>query len=293
MKILTTLYEIKSMDELAPLTDGFIIGNHDFGARLTHSFTTSEINLAIMKAKTLNKEIFLQANQMLDDHLIDGFDQFLNELDVDQLTGIIVADIGAVMLLKSKGLSHKVIYNPETLLTNSYDFNFLHKEGVFGAYVAKEITLKDVKQIGKDKKINLFMVGHGHLNMFYSKRQLVNNFMDFVEQDNTYHEKQNLKIIEEQRKDEPYPILEDKAGTHVFRSHVFSSLKHLDELDDVVDYLVIDTIFKDDQYANKILLIYHQKHVDQELIDSIQKDYQESWDEGFFYKKTVYKSKES
>ena len=37
------------------------------------------------------------------------------------------------------------------------------------------------------------MVGHGHLNMFYSKRQLVKNFMDFNEQENIYHQSQNLK----------------------------------------------------------------------------------------------------
>ncbi|MFA5471341.1 MAG: U32 family peptidase [Acholeplasmataceae bacterium] len=293
MKILTTLYDIKSMDELASLVDGFIIGNHDFGARLTHSFSIAEINKAIQKADQLNKDIFLQANQMLDDHLIESFDKFLDDINLDKLSGIVVADLGAVMLLKSKHLAHKAIYNPETLLTNTYDFNFLYKEHILGAYVAKEITLEDVKNIGNNKKIKLFMVGHGHLNMFYSKRQLVNNFMDFVEEDNIYHEKQNLKIIEEQRKDEPYPILEDKAGTHVFRSHVFSSLNHLSELETVVDYLIIDTIFKDDQYAKRILPMYQDRHGDQKLIDSLKRDYQESWDEAFFYKKTVYKTKES
>jgi U32 family peptidase len=293
MKILTTLYSINEIDHLSKLCDGFILGNKTYGTRLTHSFSAVEINKAIALAKSLNKEIFLAANQMLDDTLLESFNSFLDDIHTKDLTGIIVADIGTIMELKAKGLETKAIYNPETLLTNTYDFNFLSKENILGAYVAKEITLEDVKQISKDKKIKLFMVGHGHLNMFYSKRQLVQNFMEFVDQDNIYHEKQNLKIIEEQRSEEPYPILEDQAGTHVFRSHVFASYKHLNELSPLLDYLVLDTIFKDDAYALKVLPIYKKEQFNDEMIDDIQKAYHESWDEGFFYTKTVYKTKES
>ena len=292
MKLLTTLYDIGAMEEISAFVDGYIIGNKQFGARLTHSFEINEINQAIKLAKTLNKEIFLQANQMLDDVLIEQFDKFLDHIHLTELTGVVVADIGAVVLLKSKGYQHKAIYNPETLLTNLYDFNFLASEGILGAYVAKEITLDDVIEISQHKKIKLFMTGHGHLNMFYSKRQLVNNFMDYVEDENQYHEKQNLKIIEEQRKDEPYPILEDQAGTHVFRSHVFASLSYLDRLKDHIDYLVIDTIFKDDKYAKIVTEMYHHQQVDEKELKLLQNQYQESWYEGFFFKKTVYKTKE-
>ena len=65
---------------------------------------------------------------MLDDELLDQFSVFLDQIDTNHLDGIIVSDIGSVMRLKSKNLSNKAIYNPETLLTNKYDFNFLKKE---------------------------------------------------------------------------------------------------------------------------------------------------------------------
>lgn len=293
MKYLTTIYDLNNLESLSQSVDGFILGNQKFATRITRSFTVNEINQTIKLASDLDKEIFLTANQMLDDELLDDFSSFLDQIDTSNLTGIIVADIGSVMRLKSKNLANKTIYNPETLLTNKYDFNFLKKEGILGAYVAKEITLNDVIEISNDKEIKLFMVGHGHLNMFYSKRQLVNNFMDYQEKENIYHNQQNLKIIEEQRTDEPYPILEDMAGTHVFRSKVFSSIDFIDQLKDHVDYLVIDSIFKDDLYANKVSELYKNKNNSKVLIDDIKALYKEEWDTGFFYKRTVYKPKES
>jgi len=293
MKLLTTLYHIDHIESLCKIFDGFVIGNDQFGTRLTQSFSVQEINQAIDLVKTNQKEIYIQANQMLDDVLIDKFSLFIDAINHKDLSGIIVGDLGAVMLLKSKGLADKAIYHPETLLTNSYDFNFLAKENILGAFVAKEITLDDILTIGQSKAIKLFMVGHGHLNMFYSKRQLINNFMDFAQQENKYHNKQNLKIIEEQRAEQPYPILEDRAGTHVFRSDVFAALHHLDELQKVVDYLVVDTIFKDDEYALKVGLLYKNNKTDEKIMNNIKETYQESWDEGFFNTKTIYKPKES
>jgi len=291
MKLLTTLFDLNQMKNLSAYVDGFLIGNDTFGTRLTQSYSIPNLNIAIKNAKFLKKEIYLLCNQMFTDDQLEALKSFISQLNMDLVHGVIVADIGAILVLKKLGYAKKVIYNPETLLTNSYDVNFLVDEGIYGAYIAKEITLEDIKEIASSKKLKLFMVGHGHLNMFYSKRQLIDNFMHFNEEENTYHNKQNLKIIEENRKEDPYPILEDQAGTHVFRSQVFASLYHLDELTPSIDYLVIDSIFKDDMYAMTISALYKEKLIDDELIEDLKTSYQEVWDEGFLYKKTIYKNK--
>ncbi len=291
MKILTTFYQLNYLENLSMYVDGFLIGNDSFGTRLTHSFDSDEIIEALIMIEKLNKELFLMANQMFTDSQLDDFEKWILKLPIEKFQGIIVTDLGALHILEKLGYQNKVIYHPETLLTNAYDFNFLATNNIQGAFVAKEITLSDVIAIGRQKKYKMFMVGHGHLNMFYSKRQLIDNFMVFTESENPYHNKQNMRLIEETRKEEPYPIFEDQAGTHVFRSQVSTSLKHLEELDYVVDYLMIDTLFKDDHYAQSVLNLYHHRLYDKHLIEKIKTDYQEVWDEGFFYKKTVYKQK--
>ncbi len=291
MKLLTTIYNLESIQTLSTDVDGFLIGNHQFGTRLTKSFEFNEILEALHMTKKLNKELFIVCNQMFNDDQLELLKKFIESLPIQEFDGVVVADLGAYQMISSLGYSNKVIYNPETLLANVYDFNFLADEKIQGVYIAKEITLEDITFIARQKKYKMFMVGHGHLNMFYSKRQLIDNFMQFNEMDHLYHERQNLKIIEENRLNEGYPILEDTAGTHVFRSHVFSALSHLDDIKNLVDYLIIDTIFKDDLYAHSVIPMYHLNQIDHEIIKAIQEKYRESWDDGFFFKKTIYKGK--
>lgn len=291
MKLLSTFYQLENLEKLSVYADGFLIGNDAFGTRLTKSYTVKEILKALEITQKLNKSLFLVCNQMYNDDQLALFKSWIEKLPNREFSGIIVADLGAYRVLEQMGLSDLIIYNPETLMTNAYDFNFLADFHIQGVFVAKEITLEDITYIGKNKKYKMFMIGHGHLNMFYSKRQLIDNFMYFTESENPYHNRQDLKIVEENRKEDPYPILEDKAGTHVFRSQVLSSLNHLEQLKEFIDYLVIDTLFKDDDYALSVLKMYQREKEDAKIIDKIKKEYQETWDEGFFYKKTIYKHK--
>jgi putative protease len=237
----------------------------------------------------LNKEVFLVINQLFNDQQLEALNLFLKELNLNEFSGIIIADLGVIPILSNLNQKESIIYHPETLLTNFYDFNDLSRLRIKGAFVAKEITLDDVISIATHKKHQLFMIGHGHLSMFYSKRRLIENFLEFSELDLNLSFNQDLKLIEEHRKDQAFPILEDTAGTHVFSSNVFASIEKIDILKTHVDYLIIDTIFKDDLYALSILKMYQAGKLDLDLKKELEQTYKETWDEGFFDKKTIYR----
>ncbi len=289
MKKLITLHDMINLEMVLEHVDGIIVGQDTYGTRLTHSFSDEELISIIHEAHERDKDVFLMANQMMTDDQLEGFGSWLMQFQHQPITGVIVADLGAIITSNEHGFQGRVIYNPETLATNDYDFNDLTRLHVMGVYAAKEITLSDLTRIGTHKQVKMFMVGHGHLNMFYSKRQLIQNYMDFLAEPTRFHGKQNLTLIEENRKEEPYPILEDDAGTHVFRRHVMHVINHLDELSGWLDYMIIDTLFKDDRYGALVGQMYRYRDVD--LMKRIQEDYHETWDEGFFDKKTIYKGK--
>lgn len=292
MKIITTIHQLNNLEILLQLSDGVIFGNNNYSTRQTNSFTVSEINLIIETAKVQNKSSFLNLNKMYYDHEMDDLRSYLEKIQLKDLTGIIIADIGLINTIDSLGVKDLIVYNPETLLTNHFDFNYLSSDNIKGAFVAKEITLEDIILIGSKKKYNLFYTGHGNLNMFYSKRYLATNFTDHLNNEWQLKNNKNLLIMEKKRVDKKYPLLEDEQGSHVFRSNVLSSLEYIDELSKVVDYLIVDTIFKDDNYAMQILPYY--KGNDNitnlsEIQDKIESSYNEEWDSGFLNHKTYYK----
>lgn len=292
MKKIITLNDMNHIERLTPYVDGFVFGISDFGARLSIQLTKDECIKLIDQIHFLGKEVFIQVNQLMMDEQLESFTSFVKELPLLKITGFIVSDLGVFRVLKKLNLEHKVVYHPETLLTNYYDLNMLSDKHIYGAYAAKEITYEDLKILSIHKKTKLFMIGHGHLNMFYSKRQLIHNFKAQYQINEKLHLDYDLTIVEENRLDEAFPILEDYAGTHVFRSNVMNTIAYLEELSTMIDYLVIDTIFKDEYYDLEIAKIYQNpKNVEQ--IESLKTKYDEVWDEGFFYKKTIYKQKVS
>lgn len=290
MKLLTQLFDRNNLDRLSEYADGFILGNDQFGTRLAHSFSLEELTLLISLIKSKGKQVFLMCNQLFTDDQLERLEPFLSQCPQSSLDGIIIGDIGALAILDRLNMKHLAVYHPETLLTHVHDFNFFSEEGLLGAFVAKEITLDAILAIGMNKSYKLFMMGHGHLNMFYSKRHLIDNFARYVHLDGHFESRQDLRIIEEMRPNEAYPILEDHAGTHVFRSSVMASIKHMEPLKKTVDYMVIDSLFKDDLYAYKMLFMY-QNGYDIALQTWAEETYKERWDEGFLFTPTIYKQK--
>ncbi len=290
MKFLITLHNINNLDKLNE-ADGYIVGTSLFSVRLTKSFSLDEINYLILYSKINNKEIYLNLNKMFYDEDFPKIDDFLNLISLNDLTGIIVSDIGLLYHLMQMNLNNKLIWQSETLTTNTFDFNYLQDFNIKGAFTAKEITLKDILKIGNNKKYELYINGHGYYNMFYSQRKLISNFQkeyDLLDLGDKY----KYHLTEMQRENEKYPILEDDNGTHVFRSNVTNSFNVLNDLKEVVDYFVIDTIFKDDKYGQIMLDLYKHGYKE-EVVTSLKERYSEKWDDGFFFEKTVYLKKES
>ena len=122
--------------------------------------------------------------------------------------------------------------------------------------------------------------------MFYSKRTLLKNYFKSVNSDYKYQNNFNLTLEEKRRKGK-YPIIEDDFGTHVFRDKVSTVIKYLDSLKNV-DYFLIDTLFKSDEYALDILKMFKEGY-SEELALKLMEKYDEEWDDGFLNLKTIYK----
>lgn len=291
MKIAVTPFTVYSITQLSKAgADVFIIGNEKYSNRLVKSFSVIEIKEANKLIKSLGKELYISMNLIIHHSDIESFTEFLTfvkELDVD---GIIFADPAAYMIARELGITAKLVYNPETLNTNYYDTSFWARKGIKGITISKEITLEDIIEICDKKELEVSVIGHGHLNMFHSRRPLIEHYFTHTKEEEKHHErKTNLKIREEHR-DEDYPIYQDIHGTHIFRSNSLESFKEVKELSKNVDVFIIEGILKDTEYLITVLTDYKQvlSSDDTELASKISKSYEADHDTGFLHKKTQY-----
>jgi len=270
--------------------DIIIVGNSTFANRLTTSYTEQELEEITAKVHSLDKEVYIQLNVIVHNELLPELDLFLDFVKTLHVEGIIFGDLAVYQLAKRKGMEHKLLYNPETLNTNSYDSIYWGKHGIKGLFISKEVTLEDIKLFHEDSPIELAIVGHGHLNMFHSRRPLIENFFKYREEEyKEYIENRNLRLVEEIR-NESYPVFQDEHGTHIFRDKAMESYKEIFQLQNALSVFVIDAIFKDKDYLLETLENYHtllQKD-NPKLAQKISKKYENNHDSGFLYKKTVY-----
>ena len=292
MKLAVTPFNAICIKELSECgADIFILGNDQYANRLVYSFSTLEMAAANKLIKSLNKEIYINLNLIVhnnDLNKVSEFLDFVSELDVD---GIIFGDLGVYQLAKRKGIESKLIYNPETLNTNHYDPLFWHNKSIKGLTISKEITLEEVKEISKNCEIEISLIGHGHLNMFHSRRPLIENFFKYTNSEyDEYMENRKLRIVEEIR-DESYPIFQDSHGTHIFREKSLESYQEVNVLKNSIQVFIIDGIFRDTNYLVETTKNYKQLLTTPNYdlkAKELSKLYEIDHDSGFLYKKTVY-----
>lgn len=280
MKLLSTVYKIEHLEDILTYADGIVVGIHGLSSRETSYLTLETLTEVVKITTALHKDLFLSFKPFIQSQKA-ALLSFIEHIKDFPISGLIVGDIGYYSLLKDYGF--KLIYNPETLLTNSHDINLLKDYGIQGAFISKEITLTDMKTIIEAKQLPLFIVGHGYLNMFYSRRPLLKSYFETIGLDHNYHH--DKMRIKEEKREGFHPIIEDDYGTHVFRSEVTSYSHYIDQLD--VDYLLVDGIFHDDEYVIDILKLF--KNPSKQLAKQLQEKYNEIWDDGFLFKETIYK----
>lgn len=291
MKLAVTPFNVPSIKDLALHgADVFIIGNNKTANRLVKSYSEMEIKEAIDLASSLHKEVYVLMNLIAHNDDLPVIDEQLSFLSNTSVAGILFGDIAVYQTAKKYRLVDRLIYHPETLNTNYYDPIFWGKLGIKGLMIAKEITLEDMEQMHAHSPIELSIIGHGHLNMFHSRRPLIENFFKYNKEEyDQYIRNRNLRLVEEIR-NESYPIFQDDHGTHIFREKAMESFCEIQILSNYLSVFVIDGIFKDTPYILDTVKHYRSllENFDKKNAEAISASYADNHDSGFLYKKTVY-----
>ncbi len=273
---------------IADLVDGAIVST-SFSIS-NNKYQDENLVDIINYSNKLNKEIFIDISSLMtNDELVD-LDNFIY-IYKDYNVNFIYTDIGVYEILKKYHIENRGIYDPKTLVTNSYDMNLYLSLNMLGIGLSNEIPASDIKVLNENKKGKTLLKVFGYHQMFYSKRHLLSTYFKFIGEN--YVVNRDNTFLKEETRGEEYHIDENKHGSVIYRSYVMSYLKEIDDIKDT-DYLVLDAAFMDEDKFNEALKIY------KDVLDgNMNKDIailklSELFDieDGFLYNDTVYVKEE-
>ncbi|MBI9009814.1 MAG: U32 family peptidase [Tenericutes bacterium] len=272
---LKTTEEAKKLNQLG--IDVFCLDT-EFSAKKISLFNLEEIKEL---TKTYPNQISLNINKIIHETDLVRLKEFLYNLKTLNISGIVIADLTVFVLAKELDLEHLIIYQPGTMNTDTFSETYFFQRKIKGITLSREITLDEIKKFG-NTKLELSLIGHGYLDMFYSKRKLITNYLKHKELSgldlqNNY----DLTLREEIRENDNYPIFEDCFGTHIFRSKKIISYEELKDLDLLIKDFFIERIFLTDEEFYQTIQLYKN----QISLEDFLKKYKD-FDSGFYYKRT-------
>lgn len=304
MKPIELVIQALDFDSLDKLTmaDALIVGEKEYGLRLPHYYTHDEIIRAIEKIKKRSQRVYVAINSIFHEPELARLERYLVEMKDYPIDGFIFGDLAVYQIAKSFHFVDRLIYNPETYITNYMSVRFFKEKGIKRVALAKEITLEDIIKIGRETDMELEVLVHGAVNMFHSKRRLVTNYLRFIgSNDPERFQGVPLYLEEDKRKGILYPILEDHHGTHIYRETDLCALLYLDRLVEsgiqafridgnfktLPELVAIATVYReaiDDLMEGKFEAMKEQRLEALKAIPGIR-----PFDTGFLFNKTVYK----
>ena len=284
----TSLYDYVSMG-----IDTFVLGGK-YSFYAPYSFTIEEMK--VMVCEYPNCYFYVTVNALYDQHQIVDIEDYLKELNIIGVHGILFQDLGILQIVKENQYSFDMMYSPETLNTNANTLKTLNQQGVNSAVVSKVIPLEEQLLILKETGMPLMIHGHGVEYIAASKRKLLSNYKEASSLEFNL-KKQNALTIQAKNSESVFQVYEDDMGTHIFSQTRLYTLDLLNQIHDF-DYLYIETLMMNDQEAIEVASIYSDalKSYQEGTYNQNVKEYMKllnqlntPLDRGFLFDQTVYK----
>lgn len=268
-----------------------IVASPFFSVRGVQTFSDEELQAIVTECKQLDMNVYCLVNRFFTEEELPSLRDHLKFLKQLQVDGIYYGDECVLYEAEQLQWKDKLIYNPDTLITNHEDVQFYLDEGIKMVSISKEITLDEICKISENIHGECEIIIHGRLNMMHSKRKLLTNYMTFVDKHESVYENKALYIMEETR-DDHMPIFEDETGTHVFSGFTLVSFEELKTLvAHGVKHMRIEGLFHDVSYTVEALRYYQAILAGECDASEVYEAYKHKYEEdhvthGFYYTKT-------
>lgn len=158
--------------------DAIYLGGEKFGARAyADNFSEEEICRVIHIAHFMGKKIFLTVNTLVKEDEFAELYSYLLPLYEAGLDGVIVQDIGVLTYIREH-FKHLALHaSTQMTLTGTGGASFLKEQGVERIVPARELSLKEVRQIKEQTGLEIECFIHGAMCYCYSGQCLFSSIL--------------------------------------------------------------------------------------------------------------------
>lgn len=248
--------------------DAVYIGGEAFGLRAkAKNFTMEEMAEGIAFAHARGVKVYVTTNILAHNYDLDGVREYLTELQnmkPDRPDALIIADPAIFTIAGEVCPDIDRHISTQANNTNYGTFQFWEKLGATRVVTARELSLREIRQIREhisdDLEIETFV--HGAMCISYSGRCLLSNYFTGRDANRgacTHPCRWKYSVVEEKRPGEYFPVYENERGTYIFNSKDLCMIEHIPDLIDAgIDSLKVEGRMKTALYVATVARTYRK-----------------------------------
>lgn len=213
--------------------DAVYFGGEMFSLRAgAGNLTIDEIRQGVQYAHDRGVKCHMALNIFAHNEDIEPLQEYLRFVGAIPIDAFIVSDPGIISIIREVLPDAELHLSTQANMTNYMTARFWHTQGIKRLVLARELTLKEIREIRNSipEDMELEAFAHGAMCISYSGRCLLSNFM--IDRDANRGQcahpcRWKYKLVEEQRPGEYYPVEEDGRGTYILNSKDLCMLEHI------------------------------------------------------------------
>lgn len=281
--------------------DAVYLGGSKLNLRaFADNFTSDQLKEGIDFAHSLGKKVYITLNVFPHNEDLVGLEDYLKELYNLKADAVLVSDPGIIMTAREVVPELELHLSTQANNVNWKSALFWHKQGVKRVVLAREMSLKEIKEIRANlpETCELEAFVHGSMCISYSGRCLLSNYMTGRDSNRGQCSqpcRYKYALVEEKRPGQYFPIMEDDKGTYIMNSKDLCMIEHIPDLvESGINSLKIEGRMKSAYYVASVVKAYREAldkyfenpseyKFDPKWMDYLMKPSHRRYSTGFYY----------
>lgn len=245
--------------------DAVYVGGKDFSLRAkADNFSLEELEEGINFAHERGKKVYVAINIFPHNEDLEAMPSFIKRVALMGADAFILSDPGVFTLVKELVPHIKIHLSTQANSINWRSCIFWYNIGVNRIILARELSLKEIKEIREKvpETLELEVFVHGSMCISYSGRCLLSNYLTFRDANRgecAHPCRYKYYLVEEKRPGQYFPVFEDERGTYIFNSKDLCMLDKLPLLLETgINSLKIEGRMKSLHYVAQVTKLYRE-----------------------------------